>query len=123
MEAAAAGQWQVRFTDSMTTRSHIQTEMSRLPMCHSGSSDGIFSGLSLDFLRSAPPPETAEERAARIAAEEAEVPHPPPVCARARVCVCVCVCVCVRVRVALPPPPSLPHVPIHTDKPSWRTES
>eukprot|EP01044_Picomonas_judraskeda_P023806 COSAG03_NODE_6361_length_1073_cov_1.392197_2_plen_82_part_00 len=56
-------------------------------MCHSGSSDGIFSGLSLDFLRSAPPPETAEERAARIAAEEAEVPHPPPVCARARVCV------------------------------------
>ena len=33
---------------------------------------GIFSGLSLDFLKSTPPPETEEERAARTAAEEAE---------------------------------------------------
>jgi calmodulin len=33
---------------------------------------GIFSGLSLDFLKAEAPPETEEERAARIAAEEAE---------------------------------------------------
>ena len=39
---------------------------------HQGNDGGIFSGISLDFLKSAPPPETEEERAARVAAEEAE---------------------------------------------------
>jgi Ca2+-binding EF-hand superfamily protein len=37
-----------------------------------GTGGGIFSGISLDFLTSTPPPETEEERAARVAAEEAE---------------------------------------------------
>ena len=36
------------------------------------SGGGIFSGLSLELFTSAPPPETEEERAARIAAEDAE---------------------------------------------------